>query len=363
MADYPTALGDRVVGAEALEGVVGRIFAACGMSAADAGLLALTLVRADLRGIHSHGVLRVPDYVAKLTRDGVDPRGRPEVVRDDGGALVVDGRNSMGQIGGVFAMEKAIARARTTRLAATALRGSNHCGAMDHYAMMALEADMIGIATTNALPTMAPWGGADKIVGINPLAVAIPAQEADPIVLDIAFGMTAHGKIRVHHQQGAQIPEDWAFDADGRPTTDAARALDGLIRPIGGHKGIGLAMVMGILASVLSGAGYGTESGNMVDGAKAGADGQLFIAIDIAGFEDPGRFKARVDGIVREVHESRRAPGVPRLLVPGEMEWELERRHRADGIPLAGATLDGIRDAARALGVDAGALAASPGQG
>jgi LDH2 family malate/lactate/ureidoglycolate dehydrogenase len=356
MADYPKGDGDRVVPEPALQAVVTRIFAACGMDETDAGLLAGTLVRSDLRGIHSHGVLRVPDYVAKLTREGVDPRGRPEVVRDQGSVIVVDGQNSMGQIGGTFAMEKAIERARRTHLAAAALRGSNHCGAMDHYAMMALEADMIGIATTNALPTMAPWGGADKIVGINPLGVAIPAGKADPIVLDIAFGMTAHGKIRVYHQKGLAIPGDWAFDADGRPTTDAGRALDGLIRPIGGHKGVGLAMVMGILSSVLSGAAYGTESGNMVDGAKPSVDGQFFIAIDIAGFEDPARFKARIDGIVREVHESRRAPGTERLLVPGEMEWELERRYRKDGIPLAAATLDGIRDAAHTLGVDSGPL-------
>ena len=145
---------------------------------------------------------------------------------------------------------------------------------------------------TNALPTMAPWGGTEKIVGINPLAVAFPSAKEPPIVLDIAFGATAHGKIRVYHQKGHAIPEGWAFDEDGEPTTDAAAALKGLIQPIGGHKGVGLGVVIGMLSSLLSGAAYGTELGNMVDGPAAGKDGHLFIAIDVAGFQPVETFKS-----------------------------------------------------------------------
>jgi len=182
VALYPGAENERRIAHGGLAHVVGSIFAACGMSDEDAALLAHTLVASDLRGIHSHGVLRVPDYVAKLTTGGVDPRGVPRVVREGGSVLVVDGGNSMGQIGGTFAMRRAIDVARMTGIAAVALRGSNHCGAMDHYARMALAHDMIGIAMTNALPTMAPWGGKDKIVGINPLAVAIPAGDERPSV-------------------------------------------------------------------------------------------------------------------------------------------------------------------------------------
>src|SRR5690349_23367173 len=229
MAEYPSSENEQRVAPERLKSTVGAIFAACGMSQADAGLLAATLVSADQRGIHSHGTLRVPDYVGKLTKDGVDPRGRPVLASDAGAALIVDARNAMGQIAAHFAMSAAIERARTTHVAFAPVRNSNHCGAMDFWAMMALPHDMIGLATTNALPTMAPWGGVDKIVGINPLAVAIPADREAPVVLDIAFGATAHGKIRVYHQKGHSIPEGWAFDAEGRPTTDAAAALEGLI--------------------------------------------------------------------------------------------------------------------------------------
>src|SRR5690242_15367227 len=204
-------------------------------------------------------------------------------------------------------MRAAIERARTTGLAAAAVRGSNHCGAMAYYAMMALPADMIGLATTNALPTMAPWGGVDKIVGINPLGVAIPTDAAPPIVFDAAFSGSAHGKIRVYAQKGLPIPDGWAFDAAGNPTTDAEAALDGLLQPVGGFKGIGLAVVFGVLSSMLSGAAYGTELGNMIDGPVPGRDGHLFLAINVAAFQDVTAFKIRVDTVVRQIRTGRRA--------------------------------------------------------
>jgi LDH2 family malate/lactate/ureidoglycolate dehydrogenase len=352
MADYPGSDRERRVPAAALRRVVAETFARCGMAEADAALLADSLVRADLRGIHSHGVLRVPEYVEKLTRGGVDPRGRPRVVRDAGAALVVDGGNSMGQIGAAFAMRRAIERARETGVAAAAVRGSNHCGAMDYYAMLALAEEMVGLAASNALPTMAPWGGIDRIVGLNPVGIAIPAGEEPPLVLDIALGATAHGKIRVYQQKGLRIPEGWAFDAQGRPTSDPAAALAGLIQPIGGYKGVGLAMVTGILSALLSGALYGTELGDLEAGPKPGGDGHFLMAIRVAAFEEPARFKARVDAIVRQVHASRPAPGVGRLYVPGEMEAEFERRRAAEGIPLNDATLSGVIAAAEARGAD-----------
>src|SRR5690349_7257394 len=333
MAQYPGSENERRIMPSELRQAAAAIFAACGMGEADADLLAGALVAADRRGIHSHGTLRVPDYVEKLTRGGVDPRGRPRVASEAGAALVVDAGNAMGQVAASFAMAAAIERARTTHVAFAAVRNSNHCGAMDHWAAMALPHDMIGIATTNALPTMAPWGGIDKIVGINPLAIAIPSEDEAPIVLDIAFGATAHGKIRVYHQKGHPIPEGWAFDAEGNPTTDTTAALAGLIQPIGGYKGVGLGIIMGMLATLLSGASYGTELGNMVDGARAGHDGHFFMAIDIAGFQPVETFKQRVDAVSRQIQASRRKAGIERLYPPGTLEAEFERRY-AKGIPL-----------------------------
>ncbi len=342
----------RRVDAGQLLGLVSAIFRRCGMEEADAHLLADSLVFADLGGIHSHGVLRVPEYAKKLTADGVDPRGRPQVVREMGACLVIDAKNSMGQIGCHFAMQQAIEKARVHGLGAAAVRGSNHCGAMAYFAMQALPHDMIGWATTNALPTMAPWGGRERIVGINPLAVAVPAGAEYPIVFDAAFSGSSHGKIRIHHQKNLPLPEGWALDADGQPTTDPARAIDGLLMPIGTFKGVSLAMLMGVFSSMLSGAAYGTELGNMEDGPIAGTDGHFLMAINVAAFEEVDRFKERIDAAIAQVHASRRAPGVERLYVAGEVEFMRRNQYEHAGIPLNAATLADIAATARALGED-----------
>jgi len=204
---------------------------------------------------------------------------------------------------------------------------------------------MIGIVTTNALPTMAPWGGREKMLGINPLAAAIPAGEEPPVILDAAFSASSHGKIRVFHQKGLSLPEGWAFDREGNPTTDAAEALSGLLQPIGEHKGTGLAIVMGILSSMLSGAAFGEELGNMVDGPKAGADGHFLMALNVAAFQDVEEFKKRVDGVVRRIRKSAPAPGFERCYAPGELEYQTEQRYRKEGIPLNAETLAGLSEA------------------
>ncbi len=353
MARYPGEDGERRIPADRLQARVTRLFMACGMDGADAGLLAESLVQADLRGIHSHGVLRVPDYVAKLTREGVDPAGRPTLLVDSGAALVVEANNAMGQIAGRFAMDRAMARARDVGVALAAVRGSNHCGALDWYTMRAAEEGFLALAGSNALPTMAPWGGRDKIVGLNPLSVAVPAAGRPPLVLDMALGQTAHGKIRVYAQKGEPLPEGWAFDAEGRPTRDAAAALAGLIQPIGGPKGIGLAVMVGLLSTVLSGAAYGTASGTMETGAVAGVDGQFYLAIDIARFRPLADVEAQVAAIAAQFTASRRVGDVERLYLPGDLEAELAARNRRDGIPLNAGTLAAIEAEEAALGLAA----------
>ncbi len=338
--------------AESLLLLVTEIFVATGMSRVDAELLADSLVTADLSGTHSHGVLRVPEYVKKLTVDGVDPSGVPEIVRDRGGAIVVDGGNSMGQIGSAFAMRAAIERASTTGIAIATVRGSNHNGALNYYTEMAINHGMIGWATTNALPTMAPAGGAERILGIDPLAISIPAKNEYPISYDAAFSGTAHGKIRVYAQKGLELESDWALDSDGQPTTDPLKAIDGLLRPIGGHKGASLALIMGVLSSMLSGAAYGTELGDMENGPIAGADGHFFMAINIEFFVDIEEFTTRVDAAIQQVHNTRKAPGVDRTWMPGEREFETRERNRENGIPLSEETLSDLSTTAKERGVD-----------
>lgn len=351
MALYPGTELERRVSPSALGAAVAGIFEHCRMDHEDAALLADTLVQADLRGIHSHGVLRVPEYVAKLTEKGVNPTGKPEITRDGGAAMVVDGNNAMGQIAVTFAMTAAIARAKTLGVCAVTVGGSNHCGAMDYFAQRALPHDMIGIATTNAIPTMAPVGGVDRIVGMNPIGVALPTESEAPFVFDGAFGMTAHGKIRVYGQKGFPLPTGWAYDRDGNSTSDPAVALAGLIAPAGGHKGIALAMVMGVLSTLLSGAGYGDEAGDVATGAIAGRDGQFVLAIDVAAFVEVVQFKRRLDGILRRMVSSRPMQGVEQVYYPGLMEHQLAKRYRQEGIPLNAETLNGVTQMAKRMGV------------
>lgn len=363
MAKYPGSQDEARIAADALQALVTNVLLACRMSAQHANLLARTLVSADLRGIHSHGVLRVPEYVKKLTLGGVNAQGEPRVVSENGVCLVVDCANNMGQIGAAYAMEQCIAKARSLGAAFCAVRGSNHCGAMDYYAMMALPHDMIGIATTNALPTMAPWGGIERVLGMNPLAVAVPAGQEDPIVLDIAFATSAHGKIRVYQQKGYAIPTGWAYDKAGNPTTDAQAALEGLIAPIGapavGYKGTGLAIVMGILSSFLSGAAFGTELGSIESGPAPGMDCHFVGALRVDAFIPSTQFKARVDQLARQLRSSEPAPGFEHTYAPGQMEAECARTYQREGIPLNRATLQDLHAAAMRLGVDTGAIASA----
>ncbi len=219
-------------------------------------------------------------------------------------------------------MGRVIERAATTGIAAAAIRGSNHCGAMGYFAAQALPHDMIGLATTQPRPPRAAFGGG------------------------------AHGKIRIHHQKGLPLPEGWAMDREGRPTTDPAAAIDGLLTPIGGFKGTELAMIMGMLSSMLSGASYGTELGDMEAGPRPGGDGHFVAVIRVEAFEDVDRFKSRVDGAIRQIHACRPAAGFERIYAPGEREFLNREAYREEGIPLNGVTLADLKRAAEGMGVE-----------
>ena len=352
MALYPEAPDDRRFSAGDLASIATSIFLGAGMNETDAGIVAASLVAADRRGVHSHGLLRTEDYVKKLSDEGVDPTARPNVLSRKGGAIRIDGANAMGQVAGEFAMRAAIDAARETGVAFAAVGASNHCGALDYYTLMAADAGMIGIAGTNALPTMAPWGDIEKIVGLNPISVAMPAAGRPPVAIDIALGQTAHGQIRVYAQKGAPLPEGWALEAEGKATTDAQAALDRLIQPIGAFKGIGLGMMVGLLSTLLSDAGYGVESGNMADGAYAGKDGQFYMAIDIAAFTPLADFETRLSGIVETFEGSAVAPGAEAVYAPGSLENAIAADYDERGVRLAAETVAGMQRAARRVGVD-----------
>jgi LDH2 family malate/lactate/ureidoglycolate dehydrogenase len=355
MPDTSTPTRAQVVDHTQLRDLLFRLFSAAGLSDDHAAIMGDTLVTADLRGVFTHGSDFAPLYLERLA-NGVDPHGEPRVVRDSGSGILVDAGNCLGHIAAVYSMRLALDRAAETTVAAVAVRGSNHCGLMAYYPMMALERDMIGIATTNAMADMPPWGGVQPLLGSCPLAAAVPAGKVRPLVLDVAFQASNPLKVRMKQELGQRLPDDWAVDARGNPTTDPERALAGWGAPVGRYRGVGLAIIFGALGALLPGASFGWQLGTQATGPSPGADGHFFLAINIAGFDDVEAFKARVDAVVEGLKASPRAAGVDEILMPGERASETAKRYRRDGIPLRASTCAKLIAAAERLGVDSAPL-------
>lgn len=353
MTDRPAADHPAVVDPAALAGLCAALFRSTGMPAADAALAADSLVEADLRGVGSHGVVRVPIYVARLAARAVNPTPDVRIVRHTRSTAVIDGDDGMGQVVAHRAMEEAIRLGEAGEPAFVSVRGSNHFGAAAPFAAMAAARDMIGFAfTIGGINHMVPWGGAEAMLGNNPFAVAMPLRGEAPMVLDMACSVAARGKIIVAAKEGRPIPADWAVDADGRPTTDAVAALAGFVSPVGGPKGYALTLTIGLLSTMLSGAGFGSEVTHMYDDLERPQNiGHLFGVLPIAAFEDLAAYDARMAKAAAEIRGVRRAPGVDRVYLPGEREALLMAARRRDGLPLPRAVLAELGETAAARGV------------
>jgi LDH2 family malate/lactate/ureidoglycolate dehydrogenase len=331
--DQKMAVSKITVAPDALRVYYEAVFNACGLTSEDAALVGDTLFQADLRGVYSHGLVLLPYYVSRLRLGGANPAPQLQVVIDLPGLLLVDGDGGLGQIVSIQAMHMAIERARTSGMAAVFVRNSNHFGAAAYYPMLAAVAGLIGVATTNAQPSMAMWGGRTKGIGNNPLAIAIPAGDAPPLVLDIAMSVAAGGKLTVRAKEGVKIPLGWALDPDGQPTDDPALGLLGQLLPMTDAKGTGLALIFDLLCSVLIGARDATELAVKPDVTRPQDLGHLFLAIDVNAFQPLETFYQRVDMIISRHKAMPRAEGVDEILMPGEPEHRT-RQHRCQaGIP------------------------------
>lgn len=347
---------DVVVSADALVDYCAALFETCGMPRDDATLASLQLVTADLRGVESHGVVRVPIYVERLRCGVVAARPAMQVVRETAGSAVFDGGNAMGQIAGQRAMELAVDKARVHGDPVfVSVRNSNHFGAAAWFAEIAVRADMIGLAfTIGGINHMVPWGGAEAMLGNNPFAVAFPMRDAPPVVLDMACSVAARGKIIVAAKEGRPIPADWAVDADGQPTTDAVKALEGFVAPVGGPKGYALTLTIGLLSTMLSGAYFGSEVTHMYDDLEHPQNiGHLFGVLPIAAFESLVVYFERMRKAASDIRGVRRAPGVDRIHLPGEREALLAEQRRRDGLPVGHGTWSELVDVGRQLGIAA----------
>jgi LDH2 family malate/lactate/ureidoglycolate dehydrogenase len=341
-----------VIPAPALHRFCTAVFQATGVPAEDAATVADTLVEADLRGVHSHGVWWMSTYTRRLRQGGLNPRPRLQVVRETPAMLLLDADGGMGQVAGVAAMRHAIAKAKAGGVGVAAVRNSNHFGAAAYYALLAAPEQQIGFATTDAEPTMAPWGGAQKlVVGNNPLAYAIPVDDDFTMLLDMAQSVVAWGKIFLAAQRGEKIPTTWALNADGEPTEDPHEAMAGVLLPVGGYKGYGLALVMQVLSSVLSGATFGSTMPPMANPALSQGHGHFFLALDIAHFIPLAEFRRGMAQMVAEQRNAPLAKGVDRIYLPGEIEHSKRQQRLLHGVPLEAYIVQSLIALGQELGV------------
>jgi len=316
------AAGSVAIDAQRLISAVADIFMAVGIAAADAQVVAADLVAADVEGIASHGVMLVPMYVERINKGSVSRRSAGEVISDRGGAMVIDAGNALGQLTSRQAVKLAVARAREIGLAAVAVRNGFHFGTAGRYARMMAEQNCVGIVLSNTRPLMPAPGGAEALVGNNPIAIALPSAGEFPVEADMALSATAMGKIRLAAAAGEPIPGDWAVDSQGRPTTDPATAIKGMLLPAAGPKGFGLAFVIDLLCGGLSDGAVGAEVRPLYgDPAEPYRCAHFFMAIHAAHFPAGERFAERVRDQALRVSRSKRGAGVERVSAPGELVW------------------------------------------
>ncbi|HVL70682.1 MAG TPA: Ldh family oxidoreductase, partial [Beijerinckiaceae bacterium] len=354
------------VPAGALRAFAADLFAAAGLRRDHAATVAEVLVLANLRGVDTHGVFRVPTYLERIRAGTVALDTEPRARRVAHSALHVDGGDAMGAVVGRFAMGEAIALARETGLALVSVKRSGHYGMAAAYVLQAIEAGLVGVAFTNASPALPPWGGRAPLLGTSPLAVGVPAGTEHPFVLDMAMSVLARGNVYVAAQTGAALPPGLALDGEGRPTTDP-RALiaGGTMLPFGGVKGAALSLLMDIFGGVLSGAAFAGAVGNPHKDFDRPQDvGHLFLAFRPDLFVSREDFLARMDHLVRTLKAQPRADGFGEILMPGERESRTRAERERTAIPLPPSVAEALdAEAARAGHEASGGPALRPGQG
>ena len=345
---------ERLVDAEALEALTFHILQQVGVPQDEARLLADALICADVRGMNSHGVLRLPVYVSRIRGGGIVPGRKGRILRETASTVLFDGEDGIGQVISTRAMEEAIRKAREAGAGMVGVTRSNHFGEGAYYVLQAIEQDMIGAITTNGSPNVPPWGSFAKLVGTLPVAFGIPSGTEFPIVLDMALCAVAKGKVMYAASKGEKIPPDWGVDAQGRPTDDPQEVLDGgWTVPIGKYKGTGLMLIAEVLSGVLTGGKFADEIGGLYGGPALPQElGHFVMAIDVRSFMPIDAFKGRVDSLIHLVKGSQLAPGFEEILMPGEREFRTEQQRRADGIPLSVEVLEQLRSLAGELSVE-----------
>ena len=336
-----------------LEEFTASVMRALGLPLEDAATVAALMVDADMQGSDGHGVIRLAPYAKRILAGGINLNPDIKVIQERTAMALVDGDNGMGHLVMKKATELAIHKARTAGIAWVGSRLSNHAGPASLYARMALQHDMIGlyfaVGNANHLP---PWGGLDMLLSTNPIAAAIPTLNEAPVVLDMATTVAAYGKVKAKAQRGEMMPEGWMIDRQGKPLLDPTKSEEGFLLPIGGYKGYGLSLIVGILAGTLNGAAMGSQVIDFnKDFSTTTNTGQAIAIMDPSAFGDITEFKQNIDTLVRELRSSERMPGVERIWLPGEQSHEKRLSNEAQGILLAPSLIKQLNDLAAQLNI------------
>lgn len=336
--------------ADLLTCFAGALLEAAGVPSSNAILTAQALVDADIEGLASHGLMQLPNYLERIEQGSVDPAAEGEIVVDLGSRLTLDAGNGLGQVTAERACDIAIARAAEHGVAIVAVRNAFHFGAAGRFARRIALAGKIGIVMANTRPMLPAPGGAEAVVGNNPLAIAVPTG-GEPIVLDMAMSAGALGKIRMAMNKGEPIPEGWAQTAEGMPTRDAAKAIKGVLLPAAGAKGFGLALMVDLLAGGLSAGGVGSDVQPLYgDSSRPYGSANLVMAIEIEGLRPVAEYEAVAAGQADRIRQSKPAPEAAPIRVPGDRAVEARKRFQGS-CALAAQTLQALRSQARRLGV------------
>lgn len=342
---------DRIA-AEPLIAFGTTVYRQLGMPDDEARMIADSLVQADLWGHQSHGVMRLPWYAARLETGVMRAITEPETLVDVGAIALIDGCDGVGQVLAQMAVKEAVKRAKAHGVGVVSLRNSNHFGTAMYHTRSAAEAGCIGFLTTNGSPAIAPWGGREKLFGNNPLSFAAPAGKHGFAILDIANTKVARGKIYLARQRGEPIPEGWALTPDGAPTTDAALGAEGVILPVGDHKGYGITYMMDVLSGVLSGSQFCDGVFGPYQSVKKGGTGQLMIALDIAAFRPLKEFNADMEEMIAKTKAVPLAQGFDECFFPGELEQRNDKENHKNGIALPDNTLGDLKKLAEKMGLE-----------
>lgn len=316
----------------------------------DASIAVEMLLGADLCGIETHGIQRLPMYISRIRQNLLNAKPEIKIEHLSSSIGLVSGDNGLGPLVAYKGIEEAIRLTQDTGLAFVGCKDSNHFGAMISYLIKACEEKFICIGGTNAFTTMAPWGGLEKRVGNNPLGIGIPGNDDDHFLLDIAMSVSSRGRIRAMEEKGEKLPESWAVDSAGNPTTDPLEALKGFVLPIGGHKGYGLAVAVDILSGVLTGAGFSTGVKSIMQQSEEPQHiGHFFFTLDPARFMKWDDFTQRVSGLYDILKNTRLVNQNNPIIIPGEPELALKRAGIASGLPFPESALAKLNDVANGI--------------